>query len=792
MSVSGVSDRGGRADRPGRPVSDLVVSRLRRPPLRPGLVDRRLLLGRLSRGDDRPIVSVVAPPGYGKSTLLSQWADSSGQPFAWVTVEESDNDPKLLLTYVAEALDEIEPIDERVFDALGSPASSVPGSVVPRLASALAAMSSPVVLVLDDVHLLRNRECLSALSVLADHVPAGSRLVLAGRTSQLLRVARLRAEGRILEIGPGDLSLTAGEAASLLRHAGVVLGDEEAAELHRRTEGWAAGLYIAALAINAGSHHGETPLTFTGSDVFMRDYLRPELLDRLPASYVSFLTRTAAVDRMSGPLCDALLERRGSAVMLAGLAQSNLLVVPLDRKGQWYRYHHLFRDLLLAELDRLEPGQIPALKRRAAQWHEADGQPAEALEYWTQAGDADSAARLVTALALPAYQRGMAATAQRWFRWLEDYGDMKNYPAAAAVAAQIAAFTGKPGDAERWAQAAEQGAAAATLPDGNAALQPWLALVRALLCRDGPAQMQADAELAAATMAAGSFSRTLVTVYLGLAHLMAGEPDKADVLFADAIAEGLASGIAVGPCVALAERSLLAIAGGEQDTGEQYLDARRQARRPGGVHHRARRCRADRAASRRQAACPQGTSRGAASSPGTDLRHPVAGRPCQAGAGRLPPRAARPGRSANPAPRDRPDPPAAARPRRVRPPGRPAARPGQGNARLEHPRRVRADHRRTATAAPPVHPSVIPGDRRGTVPVPQHHQVTGVLDVPQAGGLQPQPGSHAIPQAWSPRGVMAALPVWQHRARRTRSLGTARLTPVPGKAKDRRQYLGSS
>jgi LuxR family transcriptional regulator, maltose regulon positive regulatory protein len=158
MSGGGVSDRGGRVDRPGRPVSDLVVSRLRRPPLRPGIIDRPLLLGRLSRSHDRPIVSVVAPPGYGKSTVLSQWAERSGQPFAWVTVEESGNDPKLLLTYVAAALDEIEPIDGRVFDALRSPASSVAGS-------AFASMSSPVVLMLDDVHLLRNRECLSALSV---------------------------------------------------------------------------------------------------------------------------------------------------------------------------------------------------------------------------------------------------------------------------------------------------------------------------------------------------------------------------------------------------------------------------------------------------------------------------------------------------------------------------------------------------------------------------------------------------------------------------------------------------
>jgi LuxR family maltose regulon positive regulatory protein len=442
-------ERDGRARRAARPGFDLIVSKLRRPPPRPGIVDRRLLLGRLTGGDYRPVVSVVAPPGYGKSTVLSQWAERSGRAFAWVTVEEPDNDPKVLLAYVAAALDEIEPIDERVFDALASSDSSVPGSVVPRIGSAFAAMSSPLVLVLDDVHVLRDRECRSALSVLADHVPAGSQLVLAGRADPPLRVARLRAEGRILEIGPSDLSLTAGEAASLLDRAGVILGADEAAELHRRTEGWAAGLYIAALAIKAGSRDGETAPTFSGDDIFMRDYLRSEVLDRLPEADALFLARTSALERMSGPLCDAVLGLQGSAATLAGLAQSNLLVVPLDRRGQWYRYHHLFRDLLLAELDRLEPGLVPALRQRAAQWHEGNGRPDEALEYWMQAGDADSAARLVTVLAFPAYQRGMVATAERWLKWLQDHTDVEDYPAVAVLAALLAALTGKPDDAER-------------------------------------------------------------------------------------------------------------------------------------------------------------------------------------------------------------------------------------------------------------------------------------------------------------------------------------------------------
>ena len=226
---------------------------------------------------------MVAPAGYGKTTLLSQWADCSGQSFAWVSVDEADNDPKVLLSYVAAALDAVEPIGERVFDALASPASSVPGSVVPRLGSAFSSMTSPVVLVLDDVHLLRNSECRAALSVLADHVPAGSRLALAGRAEPPLRIARLRAEGKIVEIGPADLSLTREEASSLLRDAGLALAGEDVAELHKRTEGWPAGLYLAALYLREGGPFAGAVVSFGGDDRLVSDYMESEFLSRISA-----------------------------------------------------------------------------------------------------------------------------------------------------------------------------------------------------------------------------------------------------------------------------------------------------------------------------------------------------------------------------------------------------------------------------------------------------------------------------------------------------------------------------
>ncbi len=575
----GDSDLRERESRTGGPVFDLTASKLRRPLVRHGTVRRSPLVERLANGDRRPIVSVVAPPGYGKTTVLAQWAERNGQSFAWVSVDERDNDPKVLLTYVAQALDAVEPIDERVFDALASPGSSVPGSVLPRLGSAFSSMTTPVALVLDDVHMLRNRECQAALSVLADHVPGGSRLALAGRSRPPLRVARLRAEGRVLEIGPGDLSLTQDEAFLLLRNADIAVAEEDVTELHRRTEGWPAGLYLAALYLREGGPLASAAVSFGGDDRLVTEYMESEFLARISRRRRTFLTRTAVLERMSGSLCDAALERTGSAGVLADLERSNLLLVPLDRRGQWYRYHHLFRDMLLAELHRLEPGLIPVLHRRAAQWHERNGDPAQALEYWMKAGEADSAARLVGTLAFPAYQQGRVATAERWFGWLDDNAPRGTYPAIAVLAAMVSAVTGKPGQAELWAEVAERGAATASLPDGSPTIEPWLALLRALLCRRGVDQMRADAELAARTLGAGSFWRTAATLYLGVAHLMAGDADRADVLFQDAAAAGQAGGASIGACVALAERSLLAISRGAWEAAERHLSQARSLAR---------------------------------------------------------------------------------------------------------------------------------------------------------------------------------------------------------------------
>ena len=557
----------GQAYHGGGPAFDLVLSKLHRPTVRPGTIRRSSLIDRLARDDRQRIVSVVAPAGYGKTTLLAQWAERNGQAFAWVSVDEADNDPKVLLTYVAQALNAVEPVGSRVFDALASPASSVPGSVVPRLGAAFSAMTAPVVLALDDVHLLHNSECRSALSVLADHVPGGSRLALAGRSEPPVRVARLRAEDRILEVGPGDLSLNRDEAASLLRAARVVLGADEVAELHQRTEGWPVGLYLAALSLREGGSLDSAAISFGGDDRFVSDYMESELLARISPRRREFLTQTAVLERMSGPLCEAVLEVPGSAATLADLARSNLLLVPLDRRGQWYRYHHMFRDMLLAELERLEPGLVPVLRRRAASWCLHNDLPEAALEYSIAAGDVDEAADLVGKLWLPTYRQGRVTTVQRWIGWLDDRGGIEGHPMAAVWAALLAVILGRPVEAERWADALDRWQYGNTGRPDDPATEAWAAVVRALLCRCGAERMRADADEAARGFAATGIVAPVAALMQGIARILCGDPEGGDAFFEDVVGfRELAAPDTLSN--ALGERSLLAMARGDWSQAE--------------------------------------------------------------------------------------------------------------------------------------------------------------------------------------------------------------------------------
>src|SRR5262249_20498594 len=338
------------------------------PGARPEIVVRTALVERLAAAQ-APVITVTAPPGYGKTALMAQWADRLGSRVAWLSCDDADNDPVVLLRALAIALDRIGPVDPAIFPALASAGAGV--TMVPRFVSAVASVQPPVTVLLDQAEAVTNKHCLNAIAEFTLRLPPGWRFALASRTAVPLPTARLRAAGGLLEITAGDLARGPQEARQLLKGAGAEADEASLADLRQRTEGWPTGLYIAALAMKSGARQGTVGFTFTGDDIFMGDYLRSELLDQMSGPEVSFLTRTSVLDRMCGPLCDAILNEKGSGAVLEQLETRNLLVVPLDRRREWYRYHHLFRELLRTELQRREPDQVPDLHFRAAMWFEA-------------------------------------------------------------------------------------------------------------------------------------------------------------------------------------------------------------------------------------------------------------------------------------------------------------------------------------------------------------------------------------------------------------------------------------
>jgi LuxR family transcriptional regulator, maltose regulon positive regulatory protein len=540
----------------------VLESKLAPAPGRPGLVPRGNLMDQLEASAARPVVAVCAPAGYGKTVLAAAWAKRDSRPFVWLSIDRHDNDPTVLLTYLAVGLDRVEPIDPAVFAALASRGASITQTVVPRLGGALSSKALPVVVVLDDVHLLHDQEGLHALSVLVDHLPQGSQLAVISRDEPPLPLARWRAEGRLAELGPGDLAMDPLEAGRLLAAARVELPDGEVAELTRRTEGWPVALYLAALSIKAQHPRNGDGVGLSGRDRFLVDYLQSVLLSRLSPTEVQFLTRTAVLDRLSGPLCDAVLDTSGSAAVLASLERSNLLVVPLDRQREWYRYHHLFQELLREELERSEPELVRELTLRAAHWCQRRGLAEAAIDYAIDAGDADLVARGVEQVAISVYRSGRLATLQRWFDWFNDRGLIQQYPAVAMLGAWVQALGGHAAAAERWAAAAEQGSYEGTLPDGGS-IDGWRALLRAKLCRHGVVQMRADAELALTLIPVDSLWRAPAQLLAGISHLLAGDLDEADDLLAEAVEMAKDTGATVAATVALAERAILAI--GRQD-----------------------------------------------------------------------------------------------------------------------------------------------------------------------------------------------------------------------------------
>ena len=530
------------------------------------------LLDHLEATSGTPVAAIIAPPGYGKTTVLTQWAEHDPRPFGWLTIDQRHNDPAVLLRSVAVALQLVDAVAHPPLSALGSPAPPVLETLLPQLGAALSASDRPAVLVLDDVHLLQSWDCLEAVASLIDFLPPGSQFAIAGRGEPPLPFARLRAEGRVVELGPGDLAMDRQEAGSLLEGTQVDVSQVDVPELVRRTEGWPVALHFAACSLRSGSGRR------VADDRFLADYLQFTVLSSLPAWLVSFLTRAAVLDQLSGPLCDAVLQRTGSANLLETLERSSLLVTPLDRRRQWYRLHPLFRKLLRARLARRQPALAGELAGRAAEWYERNHLPERAIEYAMAAGDRDRAGRLVVEVALPMYQAGRTATLRRWFDWFETSGPAGHPVELAVLGAWLSALAGRPAAAERWADAAARGPSGEPSPDSGSTGDGWRALLGAGLCRDGAERMRTDAETALALLPATSRWRPTAQLLLGIAHLLAGDLDAADRALADAAEVGEGAGVDTAT-VALAERALVAISRGAWQEAETLAERARSTSR---------------------------------------------------------------------------------------------------------------------------------------------------------------------------------------------------------------------
>lgn len=395
----------------------LLATKLHVPRRRRGLVARSRLSERLDRGDEAALTLISAPAGFGKTTVLTEWlAAARGRSIAWLSLDERDNDPVVFWTYLVSAVQTA--VAGVGTGALASLQAHAPlEEVLATLLNELDGHGGDVVLVLDDYHLIGSRDVHDRLAFLLERLPPHVHLVIATRADPPLPLARLRARGELVEVRAADLRFTVEEAADYLNEAmGLGLTPDHVAALDARTEGWIAALQLAALSMQGRDDVAGFIAGFAGDDRYIVDYLAEEVLQRQPDDVRDFLLHTAVLSRLSGPLCDAVVGRDGGTAMLEALDRANLFLVPLDDRRTWYRYHHLFADVLQARLLAERSELVPLLHRRAGDWLARNGEPAEAIRHALAGGDAERAADLVE-LAMPGAQRDRQETTLR--RWLE-------------------------------------------------------------------------------------------------------------------------------------------------------------------------------------------------------------------------------------------------------------------------------------------------------------------------------------------------------------------------------------
>ena len=415
----------------------ILATKLYMPPPRPHLIQRPRLLARLNAGLHHKLTLIAAPAGFGKTTLVSAWLkqqdeggrmkDEAGKPLppvpvAWLSVDEGDREANRFLTYLVAALQTVLPtLGEGVLQLLQSPQPPPLEALLIHLLNEIAPLSIPIVLVLDDYHLIDAQAVDQALTFLLEHLPPQMHLIMTTREDPNLPLARYRARSQLSEVRADDLRFTIDEAADFLNEVmGLTLSVPEVAALEARTEGWIAGLQLAALSMHGRTDTASFIQAFAGNNRYIADYLIEEVLQRQPPAVRDFLRQTAILDRLCGPLCDAVTRQANSREQLAALERANLFVIPLDDQRQWYRYHHLFAEMLRTHLLEEQPEQASTLHRRASVWYETHDLPTDAIRHALAAADFPRAADLIE-VAWPAMRKGrQEATVLRWLTALPD------------------------------------------------------------------------------------------------------------------------------------------------------------------------------------------------------------------------------------------------------------------------------------------------------------------------------------------------------------------------------------
>jgi LuxR family maltose regulon positive regulatory protein len=525
---------------------------------RAGFVPRPRLLARLAEGVGRGVTVVCTPAGFGKTTVLGDWARRNRRRAAWLSLDSGDNDPARFWRYVAAALARARPgIDAPVMALLRGPQQPLLEAVATAVINELTSVpgEGELVLVLDDYHLVEAPPVHDSVAFLLDRLPPGLRLVLSSRADPPLPLARLRARGQLAELRAADLRFTVAETAAFLREVtGLDLPAASVAALQDRTEGWAAGVQLAALSLRGHADPAGFIATFAGSHRYVLDYLTGEVLAGQPEQVLRFLLETSVLDRLCGSLCDAVTGRTGSQALLEELDRANLFVVPLDEVRQWWRYHHLFADLLRARLERERPTALTGLHRAAAAWHEEHGLADDAIRHATAAAETGWAARLVERHVETLLRRSEGATLDRWLSALPAPA-VRARPRLCLAQAIAAVVSGRLEAAEPLLASAERAFAAsgdephepsvgralsvlANVPASIAFLRADLARMRGDAARAEACDQQALTHLDEDDW----LLRSHVAWNLAAAHWLRGELEEAERALADVVAQRLAAG----------------------------------------------------------------------------------------------------------------------------------------------------------------------------------------------------------------------------------------------------------